>query len=384
MDATPTKDKKLKKAKRKSVGGEDVQGKSSVKKVKKTKKDTSTEVEAEGANGRVESEEQAGEKEVSTKAEKKGEGEDVQSKMEEGRKDGEEKGPGRKYTVSIALPGSIISNAQTKALKSYLAGQVARAAAVFNVDEIVVFKEEENPKLLAKQEVDPNFFLAHNLQYLETPQYLRKDFFPRHDSLEFAGVMNPVDAPHHLRASEESKYREGVVLNKPVKKGHGSFINIGLRKECMVNKHIKPGVRVTVEVLEEQKKNYVGRVVSPAQPREQDGLYWGYQTRIAPNLNAAMSSCPFEGGYDLVIGTSERGEDIQGIEMKPFKHLLVVFGGLGGLEVSLDEQDTNKIASLFHHYVNTCPGQGSRTIRTEEAVLITMTALKSKIGKLDM
>ena len=32
---------------------------------------------------------------------------------------------GRKYTVSIALPGSIIDNAQTQELKTYLAGQVS-------------------------------------------------------------------------------------------------------------------------------------------------------------------------------------------------------------------------------------------------------------------
>jgi len=31
---------------------------------------------------------------------------------------------GRRYTVSIALPGSIIDNAQTQELKTYLAGQV--------------------------------------------------------------------------------------------------------------------------------------------------------------------------------------------------------------------------------------------------------------------
>lgn len=32
---------------------------------------------------------------------------------------------GRQYTVSIALPGSIIDNAQTQELKTYLAGQVS-------------------------------------------------------------------------------------------------------------------------------------------------------------------------------------------------------------------------------------------------------------------
>ena len=49
---------------------------------------------------------------------------------------------GRSYTVSLALPGSIIENAQSAELRTYLAGQVARAAAVFNIDEVIVFNEQ--------------------------------------------------------------------------------------------------------------------------------------------------------------------------------------------------------------------------------------------------
>ena len=45
-------------------------------------------------------------------------------------------------TVSIALPGSIIDNAQSLELKTYLVGQIARAAVVFRVSEIVVFDEQ--------------------------------------------------------------------------------------------------------------------------------------------------------------------------------------------------------------------------------------------------
>ena len=44
--------------------------------------------------------------------------------------------------MSIALPGSIVDNAQSVELKTYLAGQIARAAVVFRVDEIVVFDEQ--------------------------------------------------------------------------------------------------------------------------------------------------------------------------------------------------------------------------------------------------
>ena len=47
----------------------------------------------------------------------------------------------RHDTVSIALPTSIIANAQTKELKTYLCGQLARAAAIHAVDEIVIYED---------------------------------------------------------------------------------------------------------------------------------------------------------------------------------------------------------------------------------------------------
>lgn len=48
---------------------------------------------------------------------------------------------GRHYTVSLALPGSILDNAQTPELRTYLAGQIARAAVIFNIDEVIIFDE---------------------------------------------------------------------------------------------------------------------------------------------------------------------------------------------------------------------------------------------------
>lgn len=66
------------------------------------------------------------------------------------------------------------------------------------------------------------------------------------------------------------------------------------------------------------------------------------------------------------------------------RHLLVVFGGLKGLEASLESDEKlteNDPSFVFDHYINTCPGQGSGTIRTEEAILVTMSALRPVMTK---
>lgn len=87
--------------------------------------------------------------------------------------------------------------------------------------------------------------------------------------------------------------------------------------------------------------------------------------------------------YDLTIGTSDRGESVDSFACPAFEHLLIVFGGLQGLEDHLQNDEALEVDDpqlLFDHYLNTVPNQGSRTVRTEEAVLITMGALRAKLN----
>lgn len=123
-----------------------------------------------------------------------------------------------------------------------------------------------------------------------------------------------------------------------------------------------------------------GKVVSPSAPREDDGTYWGYTTRIASSIQNIFDECPFEDGYDLKVGTSERGDvsiEDKGFALPQFRHSLIVFGGVAGIEECVDADETTKLPGsrskeLFDMWVNVCPFQGSRTIRTEEAVLLSL------------
>lgn len=51
-----------------------------------------------------------------------------------------------------------------------------------------------------------------------------------------------------MKVDDDMPYREGVVLDRPVKKESGSFVNVEMRKEVRIDKSIKPGVRVTVKM----------------------------------------------------------------------------------------------------------------------------------------
>lgn len=315
--------------------------------------------------------------------------------QEESKSDDSTEKKGCKYTVSIAVPGSILDNAQSPSLRSYLAGQIARGAAIFNVDEVVIFddmgitrtntngKSEEELLNLSHCQA-ACLQMAHILQYLECPQYLRKHIFHLHKDLQYAGVLNPLDSIHHLREDEHSPYREGFVVTKQSKKQGCSYVYAGLKKDVLIDRELKAGVRVTIKMQQSsgEKKKLKGMVVAPHVPRSESGIYWGYKVRLAHSLGSVFTECPFPGGYDLTIGTSENGSSVDDVSLSSFKHLLIVFGGLKGLEASLEADEGLEISEpdlLFNYYLNTCPQQGSRTIRTEEAVLLSLSILRPKI-----
>ncbi len=277
-------------------------------------------------------------------------------------------------TLSIALPSSIIQNAQSPELQMYLAGQVARTAAIYCVTEIVVFLDSapNNASTRAQN------FLHTVLQYAETPQYLRKHLYPRTPMLRLAGLLNPLALPSHLARSDYCRYRDGVYTR-------GRHVDVGLDRLAEVDKPAPSGTRVTVdlspsgdEIYHKAPGKYLfGKVV----PFNSPDKYWGYRVRTAKSLSDVFRDAPVQ--YDLVVGTSERGTPLgsNGLPGLPsHKHALIVFGGVNGLEFAANNDEALKeledVGDLFDFYVNTCTEQGSRTIRTEEALLISLAALQ--------
>ncbi|KAL1301499.1 hypothetical protein AAFC00_005743 [Neodothiora populina] len=340
---------------------------------------------------------------------------------------------GRQHTLSIALPGSVIANAQTHETKTLLAAQVARACAVFSVDEIVVFNDGQSQAQPKKRSAydyrddetgytgysDPDDFLYHVLSYLETPPHLRKSLFPMHPNLRTAGMMPSLDMPHHLRANEWCRYREGISVSvegteaqqakrkKPSSATPDTYtlVDCGLPVRARIPVSVPTDSRITVRFasdLEPRMDGYTpldAAAVTPDTPREEAGYFWGYSTRLASSLSAIFTECPYDGGYDVSVGTSERGipvssllsasQNSEGGDIPPipakWNHLIIVFGGVAGLEVALkaDKELTSKGVSeardVFDYWVNLVPNQGSRTIRTEEAVWLGLMGLRGVV-----
>ncbi|KAH7079354.1 putative RNA methyltransferase-domain-containing protein [Paraphoma chrysanthemicola] len=355
----------------------------------------------------------------------------------------------RSWTVSLALPGSWLLNAKKPDHKTMLVGRIARACAVFCVDEIIVFDDDPltiDPKIISpryargakkktKQQVldsileedepwqNPDQFLYHVLSFAECPPHLRMGLFPKHKNLEMSGVLPSMDMPHHLRSHEWCRYREGVVVGpaEPPFTSRGksageeemeyAYVDCGLPYSIRVpippSAPVEAGMRTTVRFdnpdppsnwpnLNQADCEALGATAcANSVPREEAGYYWGYTVRRAASLSAVFTESEHADGYDYTLGTSERGVPIQSIlpgnsapthkqVLPAFKHLLLVFGGVAGIEPAV-VNDPELVAKglgkanageLFDAWVNLVPGQGSRTIRTEEAVEFGLCAIK--------
>ncbi|KAF7557491.1 hypothetical protein G7046_g6045 [Stylonectria norvegica] len=300
---------------------------------------------------------------------------------------------GRPWTISVAIPASILANLSSADQRMTSPGRIARALAVFSVDEVIVF--DDSPPLSRPRatdhaaytgDTDPCHFLTHILSFLEAPPFMRKTLFPLHPNLRLTALLPSLDMPHHPHPKEWIPYREGVTITGRTTTGKGTLVEVGLEKPVEIEEDIPPKTRLTLKFPEDETQ--YPECVNPEAPRTEGGYYWGYSVRRCGSLSSVFTESPYENGYDLSIGTSERGTPVTKAfppaKRVDFNHLLIVFGGPRGLEyASMNDEALSsmeiqgpKTKELFDHWVNVLPNQGSRTIRTDEAVLIAMMALR--------
>ncbi|KAI8140331.1 putative RNA methyltransferase, partial [Fennellomyces sp. T-0311] len=283
----------------------------------------------------------------------------------------------RKYTITVAIPASVVEGAPALEMKTILAGQIARSLVIFNADEVVIYDDKKK----SDGKINPSLFLARVFQYMETPQYLRKALVPFSPDLKFAGLLPPLEAPHHPNLHQAMRYREGVTLDK---EGTGTLVDIGMYRRARLEKLIQPGVRVTVELPDalaaadtrKGQKPINVKAVSPKTPREKAGLYWGYHIRLASSFSRVITESPYEGGYDFTVGISDQNahdmyDGAAADKVKPFNHILFAFGGpSGGLQEAVEADEDLKCAGedaaeLFDLFVDPSARAGTRSVRLE-------------------
>jgi len=273
--------------------------------------------------------------------------------------------------LSIAIPASIVSDTPHLREKTSKIGLIGRAAAIFRVDQIIIYLD--NPKINQAADMDLTAIL---LAYMETPQYLRKRLFKLKPELRYAGILPPLRTPHHplnrrIKNLKVGEYREGVTVFRTKK---GMLVDIGVEQPALIPiRRLPIGKRVTVKIIKVDKLVEVELANRGEIPE-----YWGYKVTVEKHPFGKMVK---NRDFDLTIATSKYGVPFANVAEKIIEkwrkanNILMAFGApMQGLYeiVGYEELSLEEIADFV---VNTIPTQGAETIRTEEALIASLAVL---------
>jgi len=274
----------------------------------------------------------------------------------------------QKKKTSIAIPASVVSDTPHLREKTTKIGLIGRAASIFRINEIIIYPD--NFKINQKAEMD---LVTTLLEYLETPQYLRKHLFKLKPELRYAGILPPLRTAHHplnrkISTLKVGDYREGVVLTETK---NGVLVDIGVETMALLpNKQLSINKRITVKITKIKE-----RLEVELANRDEIPVYWGYN--VLPE-KISLGKFLKNKNFDLTIATSRYGVPLNKVsasikeKWSKAKTVLVAFGAptLGLYKILRNEGVL--LEDVVDFVVNTIPNQGTETVRTEEALLASL------------
>jgi predicted SPOUT superfamily RNA methylase MTH1 len=256
--------------------------------------------------------------------------------------------------ICVAVPDTVLEEQDSVREKTAKLGQIARYCSIFGVDAIRVFHDPRGR--------GESSFIKKVLEYLETPQYLRRRLFPLSEDLRYAGLLPPLRIPSHkpkvpLGRLQEGEFREGVVL------ADGFSVDAGLDRPVALRKKETPQRRITVKITSASPSGVGGVPVD----RRDVTTYWGYSVDVS-GTGALLA----DQAFPLKVATSRYGDPVGRVA----RGLRIDLQGSGGVMLlfgspsrGLFETIGKDLRSRVNYVVNLFPGQNVVTARSEEAIL---------------
>lgn len=329
---------------------------------------------------------------------------------------------------SLCIPSTIISSTNAKNLQqiTYIAYQVAKAATIYNIPEIVILnipsihkrqemEEKANNKVVVldkkikfNETEDEKQSESHNnnnnnnddnqsdenncelfatlLQYFVTPPYLVKSIFPQKylKKFKYAQALPTISTLPFMNNNDVIKhFKEGITVAKqsPGKSKNknklrvSKYVNIGDDQMLELSHEVPVNVRVTVDI-----KNK--KVVSPLTAYGTSGTKssFGYYTRIASEFSEIVTKASVPLGYtstilvecdDYFSNTTSGGANTLTFN-KDNNKVLLVFGNIHDLTYSLNQDSSLDfpIDEFFDYKLG-----GIKNVNIQEKVLMSLTQL---------
>ncbi len=271
---------------------------------------------------------------------------------------------------NISIPDSFLYDVSTEIDKTLKIFQLSRALSIFRVSNLFIYHD----KLLNTSKDDLQFMVTI-LEYLDTPQYLRRKIYPKLEILKNVGKLHPIRSHHHkdrieIRDLKTGEIRVGVVE----KRRDNYFVDVGLKIPVKYDGKFKhEGRKVNVKLL--KHNNYVNAI--DIDKNEITEKYWGYDVHQIKELKNILEKFPITN----VILTSKHSKYFDPFENEFSKvnrildnnSILVVFGSPKfGLNSVMSKENLN--ISKYYSY-NFFPNQGTQTVRLEESIYGVLSVL---------
>jgi predicted SPOUT superfamily RNA methylase MTH1 len=276
-------------------------------------------------------------------------------------------------TRTVCVPSSLVREAEDQREATRKLGYVARAAAVFRADRLVVFPDREGESRWGEE------FVVTVLEYAATPPYLKQEAWGKRDELRYVGVLPPLGVlPQTSAENGSAEIRQGIVTE--VGPEGRVRVNCGLQHPISLlvpaDVAVEKGERVTIRISSREPVR--ARIVDEPAPgfvveradlpealaRDDAGVRiatsrYGRELTVA-RLRDLVGRIE-AGGLTAVFGSPGRGlPEILGVDAE-------TIAAAGGEPVEPDPG--------FDLWLNTIPRQGSEVVRTEEAMFASLGCL---------
>lgn len=267
--------------------------------------------------------------------------------------------------MAVAIPDSCLADESTRLDKSRKVSLIARACAIFGVSEVLVYEEGGTRS--------DRSLLASVLRYAETPPFLRRRLYPRDPDLRYAGALKPLKIPSHSAPADLGLVRQGDVREGVVFASRGAlYADVGASEPVPYRGRGSPGERVTLRLGRSG-----GAIEARGIGRDEAGAYWGYRVRARGPLRSLLASWDGRTILTSRLGRPATSADVRAYAAPGAGPVLVAFGSTdrGLREILGASARTVQNARTLNFF----PGQHTETVRLEEAVLGTLSVLRSGI-----
>jgi methyltransferase len=252
--------------------------------------------------------------------------------------------------LAVSFPDTVLEEKDFPRDKTVKLGQIARACSIYGVDVIEIFRDERRR--------GESTLIRKVLEYLETPQYLRRRLYPLDESLRYAGLLPPLRIPSHKSKIPVEKLKTGDV-REGVTNSDGT-VDIGLDANPRLKSREKANKRVTVRIVS------TGPLLAELIQRETVNEYWGYAVETR-----AMADVFTDSRFRLKIATSKFGNTLQ-TQTGKLRDAIRDAGGVklifGSPSHGLFDIVGPELTKKTDFVVNLFPEQHVETVRTEEAI----------------